>query len=100
MTKKKFSIFSISCFVVTILLFIMTMMLGHYAATTMSSSDYSSTGFFGYLIFGIMIIAPIIGFILAFKGEKGSLKLTGIIGNLFVFFTISLFIGGVAFFTT
>jgi len=98
-TKKKFSIFSISCFVVTILLFALTLILGHYKATSIPDSDFGNNGIFGYTIFGIIIIAPICGFILALIGEKGSLKMTGIIGNLVVLFTISLFTTLAVFYT-
>lgn len=98
MTKKKFSIFSISCFIVTILLFALTLIVGHYKATSIPNSDFGNKGVLGYTLFGIMMIAPICGFILALIGKKGPLKMTGIIGNLVVFFTISLFIAGVAFY--
>ncbi|MBT2668886.1 hypothetical protein J7J00_26150 [Bacillus sp. ISL-4] len=98
--KKKLSIFSISCFMVTILLFVLTLIIGHNKATSIPTSDFGNNGIFGYTIFGIMMIAPICGLILALIGEKGSLKMTGIIGNLVVFFSISLFIAGVAFYDT
>ncbi|MBR8644222.1 hypothetical protein KEH51_05035 [[Brevibacterium] frigoritolerans] len=76
------------------------MIIGHYKAISIPTSDFRNNGIFSYTIFGIMTIAPICGFVLALIGEKGSLKITGIIGNLVVFFSISLFIAGVAFYDT
>ncbi|PAL12060.1 hypothetical protein [Peribacillus simplex] len=94
--KKKISIISISYFVATILLFILTLIIGQYIAT----NSYNSSVHFGFTLALIMMIAPIIGFILAFIGEKGTLKITGIVGNLFAFFTISIFVTLVFFYTT
>jgi len=94
--KKKLSIISISCFVATILSFILTLIIGHYIAT----NSYNSSIHFGFTLAIIMMIAPIIGFILAFIGEKGTLKIAGIVGNLFAFFTISIFIALVFFYTS
>ncbi|RRN67164.1 hypothetical protein EI200_23700 [Peribacillus simplex] len=93
--KKKLSIISISCFVATILSFILTLIISHYIAT----NSYNSNVHFGYTLAILMMIA-IIGFILAFVGEKGTLKITGIVGNLFAFFTISVFVTLVFFYTT
>ncbi|WP_299511966.1 hypothetical protein [uncultured Rummeliibacillus sp.] len=97
--KSRYTKLSFICLGVSILTFLITYLLGSYTSTATYSSPFSNTvlsAIFGYTLFAIVILAPIIGVIFGFKGNKGVLKITAIIANTGAFLTLSLLVGAMA----
>lgn len=95
--RRRYTTLSFICLGVTIVTFFIIFLLGNYAST-MKSEQYSNSGIVGYTLFSIVIVTPILGVILGFKGEKGLFKIIAIFANTGALMTLSLFVGAMAFY--